>query len=338
MAEGKPGKVRIGISGWRYEPWRGEFYPAGLRQKDELAFASAQFPTIEINGTFYSIQRPASFAQWYEETPAGFVFAVKGPRFITHIRRLKDVEGPLANFFASGVLRLQEKLGPFLWQFPPFFRFDPARIEAFFKLLPRDTDAAAALAHRHDKWMAGRSWLEKTPKRPLRHAMEIRNEGFFTPEFVDLLRRYDVAMVCADTVEWPRLMDVTSDFVYCRLHGSEVLYASGYDAEALDEWTARIVAWAKGGDAKDGERASAEPAPKRSGRDVFVYFDNDVKVRAPRDATDLAARVRGRLGDSVISPSGDAPEPKPGIKKESTRPRAAAKRAQRSDRRADPGR
>jgi uncharacterized protein YecE (DUF72 family) len=301
------GKVRIGISGWRYEPWRGEFYPEGLRQKDELAFASAQFPTIEINGTFYSIQRPNSFAQWYEETPEGFIFAVKGPRYITHIRRLKEVETPLANFFASGVLRLQEKLGPFLWQFPPFFRFDPVRIEAFFKLLPRDTDGATELAHHHDKWMAGRTWLEKTPNRPLRHAMEIRNEGFFTPEFVDLLRRYDVAMVCADTVEWPRLMDVTSDFIYCRLHGSEVLYASGYNEKALKEWTARVVAWAKGGDAPDGEWAHPGRAPKRAGRDVFVYFDNDVKVRAPRDARALAELARQRLGEAVVASRGDVP-------------------------------
>jgi uncharacterized protein YecE (DUF72 family) len=332
MAEGKPGKVRIGISGWRYGPWRGVFYPEKLRQKDELAFASTKFPTIEINGTFYSLQRPDYFAQWHDETPPGFMFAVKGARYITHIRRLKEIEAPLANFFASGVLRLGPKLGPVLWQFPPFFKFDPIRIEAFFKLLPHDTDAAVEIGHHHDKWMTDRVWLEKMPKQPVRHAMEIRNDSFVTPEFVELLRRYDVAMVCADTVEWPRLMDVTSDFVYCRLHGSEVLYASGYDADALDEWAARIVAWAKGGDAKDGERASAEPAPKCSGRDVFVYFDNDVKVRAPRDATDLAAKVRGRLGDLVVSPSGDAPEPKPSIKKpsikkESTQPRVRAKRA-----------
>ena len=308
MADTRPGKVRIGISGWRYEPWRGEFYPEGLRQKDELAFASTRFPTIEINGTFYSIQRPNSFAQWYEETPRDFMFAVKGPRFITHIRRLKEVESPLANFFASGVLRLQEKLGPFLWQFPPFFRFDPVRIEAFFKMLPRDTDAATELARHHDKWMAGRSWLEKTPKRPLRHAMEIRNEGFFNPEFVDLLRRYDVAVVCADTVEWPRLMDVTSDFVYCRLHGSEVLYASGYSPKALAEWAARIAAWVKGGDAPDGEWASTERASQHPGRDVFVYFDNDVKVRAPQDAQALIELLRDQLGDAVVLASGKLPD------------------------------
>lgn len=310
MAGKAAGNVRIGISGWRYEPWRGVFYPEKLRQRDELAYASSKFPTIEINGTFYSLQRPEYFAQWYDETPANFQFAVKGGRYITHLRRLKEIEAPLANFFASGVLRLQDKLGPFLWQFPPFFKFDPARIEAFFKLLPHDTDAATDMARHHEKRMAGRVWLEKTPKRKMRHAMEIRHDSFVTPEFVDLLRRYDVAMVCADTVEWPRLMDATSDFVYCRLHGSEVLYASGYDDAALDTWAARLAAWARGGEPKDAEKASPKPPPKRARRDVFVYFDNDVKVRAPRDATALTAKTRKLLGDAVILPGGEAPAPR----------------------------
>jgi uncharacterized protein YecE (DUF72 family) len=310
MAAKTPGNVRIGISGWRYEPWRGVFYPEKLRQKDELAYASSKFPTIEINGTFYSLQRPDYFAQWYDETPPDFQFAVKGGRYITHIRRLKEIEAPLANFFASGVLRLQEKLGPFLWQFPPFFKFDAPRIEAFFKLLPHDTDAATDMARHHEKRMAGRSWLEKTPNRKIRHAMEIRHGSFVTPEFVDLLRRYDVAMVCADTVEWPRLMDVTSDFVYCRLHGSEVLYASGYDDEALDQWAARIAAWARGSEPKDAEKASPKPPPKRSRRDVFVYFDNDVKVRAPRDAAALTAKTQKLLNGAVVTSNGPAPAPR----------------------------
>lgn len=297
MAQGKPGTVRIGVSGWRYGGWRGVFYPEKLRQKDELAYASAQFPSVEINGTFYSMQRPAYFIQWAEQTPDGFVFAVKGPRFITHIRRLKEIETPLANFFASGVLALGPRLGPFLWQFPPFFKFNPERIEPFFKLLPRDTHEATALARQCDKKrMKGRSWMETTPNRPLRHAMEIRHESFRSPEFVALLRRYRIAMVCADAVEWPRLMDVTSDFVYCRLHGSEVLYTSGYDDAALDQWAARVAAWARGGEPKDAEKASAKPPPKRAKRDVYVYFDNDAKVRAPADARGLIARVDRLLG------------------------------------------
>lgn len=319
MAGRKPGKVRIGISGWRYPPWRGAFYPKGLRQKDELEFASAIFPTIEINGTFYSLQSPDSFAQWHDVTPAGFVFSVKGPRYISHIRRLKEVEGPLTNFLASGVLRLGRKLGPVLWQFPPNFKFDPARIEAFFKLLPHDSDAAREMARDHEPRMAGRTWLETTPKRPLRHAMEIRHDSFFTPEFVELLRRYDVALVCADTVEWPRLMDVTSDFVYCRLHGSEELYASGYDGEALEQWAIRIAAWASGGEPADAEKAKSGLAPRRARRDVFVYFDNDVKVRAPHDAQALMARLKKRLGDGVM-PSAAAPSDR------GTKARAPARR------------
>lgn len=292
---GEFGKVRIGISGWRYEPWRGVFYPEGLRQKDELSYAASRFRSIEINGTFYSLQRPEYFAEWAAQTPAGFVFAVKAPRYITHIRRLKEIETPLANFYASGVFALGDRLGPVLWQFPPYFRFDAARIEAWLKLLPHDTEAAADLARRHDAKVAGRTAFPEPGSRPLRHAMEIRHKSFAVPEFVELLRRYRVALVCADSVEWPRLMDVTADFVYCRLHGSEVLYASGYDDEALDAWAERAVAWAQGGEPADAERLTA-PSPTGGPRDVFVYFDNDAKVRAPHDALGLDERVRARIG------------------------------------------
>lgn len=307
------GEIRIGISGWRYAPWRGPFYPEGLRQADELAFASAHFRSIEINGTFYSLQRPEYFAAWARETPPEFVFAVKGPRFITHIRRLKDVEAPLANFLASGVLELGPKLGPILWQFPPSFRFDPARMEQFFRLLPHDTEAAKSIAGQHDAKVAGRASIPDGPRRPLRHAVEIRHESFAVPQFIDLLRAGDVALVCADTVEWPRLMDVTSDFVYCRLHGSEVLYASGYDDPALDEWTERVVAWAAGGEPADAERAAAPPPPRPEGRDVFIYFDNDAKVRAPVDAQGLQRRVSERLAPApAVAGVGFRPRPDAG--------------------------
>lgn len=295
MAAAKPGQVRTGISGWRYAPWRGRFYPDDLRQKDELAYASAQFPTIEINGTFYSLQWPSSFALWADQTPRDFVFAVKGPRYITHMRRLRDVEGPLANFLASGVLRLGRKLGPLLWQFPPNFTFDPSRIEPFLRLLPHDTDAAHDMARHHERRMTGRVWLEEAPRRKLRHAMEIRHDSFVTADFIALLRRYDVALVCADTVEWPRLMDLTSDFVYCRLHGSEELYASGYDDKSLDRWALWVAAWARGGAAQGGTYASETAARSRARRDVYVYFDNDMKVRAPRDAAALIGKVTKRL-------------------------------------------
>ena len=235
------------------------------------------------------MQRPDAFADWADRAPDGFVFAVKAPRYITHIRRLREVETPLANFIASGLLGLGPKLGPILWQFPPNFHFDAERIETFLKLLPHDTRAAVRCGRNHDDRLKAPAWLKVDADRPLRHAFEIRNETFRDRAFIDLLRKYDVALVCADTVEWPRLMDLTSDFVYCRLHGSEELYASGYDAKSLDEWAARVVTWAKGREPEDAERVAGN-ARKRK-RDVFVYFDNDMKVRAPFDAHALQERV-----------------------------------------------
>jgi len=285
------GKVRIGIAGWTYAPWRGDFYPPKLPQHRELTHASSILNSIEINGTFYSLHRPESFAKWADATPEDFVFSIKGPRFITHIRRLEDVKIPVANFLASGVLRLGPKLGPLLWQLPPSFKFDPKRMEAFLKLLPHDTEAAVALSRRHDKRMSGRSWMKTDKVRSLRHCIEIRHESFRAPEFVEMLRAYDVALVCADTVEWPRLMDLTSDFVYCRLHGSEELYASGYDDHTLDEWANRVVAWAQGKQATDAECVTDNSNSKVTPRDVFVYFDNDIKVRAPFDAQTLRKKV-----------------------------------------------
>jgi len=288
----RAGIVRIGISGWTYAPWRGNFYPPGLLQADELSYASRQVETIEINGTFYGLQRPDAFARWYDETPEGFVFAVKGPRFITHLRRLREIETPLANFFASGVLRLEEKLGPLLWQFPPSFRFSLERLDHFFALLPRDTEAAAALAEHHSEWLAERAWARTARHRELRHAIEIRHQSFLDPAFIALLRRHRVALVFADSVAWPYAEDVTADFLYLRLHGSEELYASGYSDEALDHWAARIKLWAAGLEPNDARviAPNADPADQIP-RDVFVYFDNDAKVRAPVDARSLRARV-----------------------------------------------
>lgn len=285
--------VRIGISGWTYKPWRGVFYPKGLTQKRELEYAARQFPTIEINGTFYGMQRPDAFAAWADAVPDDFVFAVKGPRFITHMKRLRECETPLANFIASGLLRLGGKLGPILWQFPERFRFDPERIETFLKLLPRDTAEAARCGRKHDHRLKAPAWLKVDETRPMRHAFEIRSDTFRDERFIELLRKYDVALVCADTVDWPRLMDLTSDFVYCRLHGSEELYASGYDDKALDDWARRVAAWSRGAEPADAERIGGK-APRRR-RDVFVYFDNDMKVRAPFDANGLIERVQKRL-------------------------------------------
>ena len=206
------GTIRVGISGWTYAPWRGVFYPKGLPQSRELAYAAERFSTIEINGTFYCLQRPSSFASWASVTPPNFVFSVKGSRFITHMLKLRNAEQALANFFASGLLALGPKLGPILWQFPPNFSFNPAVLEAFLQLLPRTNADAAILGRRHDHRVEGRAWLETDQNRPLRHAIEIRNNSFLSDDFIHLLRRYRVALVCADTVDWPRLVDVTSDF------------------------------------------------------------------------------------------------------------------------------
>ncbi len=284
------GRVRIGISGWTYKPWRGEFYPKGLPQKRELAHAASVFPSVEINGTFYGLQTPASFARWADETPPGFVFAVKGPRFITHVKRLREPEAPLANFMASGPLRLGAKLGPMLWQFPPNFAFDRDLMDAFLRLLPRDGAQASALAHRHDHRLKARGWLSAEGVPPLRHAVEIRHESFRDPAFVDLLRQHEVALVCADTVDWPLLMDLTADFVYVRLHGSRELYRSGYDRAEIERWARRIEDWTAGRPMRDGEFASPEQAAAKP-RDVYLYFDNTDKLLAPRDALALMHRL-----------------------------------------------
>jgi uncharacterized protein YecE (DUF72 family) len=282
----RPGDIRIGISGWTYKPWRGVFFPTGLSQKRELAYAAGLFRTIEVNGTFYGLQRPPAFANWASQVPEEFVFSIKAPRFITHRLRLREAGVPIANFLASGVLRLGPKLGPILWQLPPNFRFDEQRLEKFLALLPHDTERAAAMGAGHDKRLDGRTWLEIDTPRPLRHAIEVRHESFATPAFVEMLAQAGVALVCADTPDWPRLMDVTADFVYCRLHGSERLYANGYDAAAIAAWSRRVRAWSEGALPEDARPLTGKPKHKR--RDVFVYFDNDIKVRAPRDAEALA--------------------------------------------------
>ncbi len=284
--------IHIGISGWRYAPWRGDFYPKGLKQKHELKFASRAVSSIEINGSFYALQRPELYAAWYDDTPKGFVFSVKAPRYVTHILRLRDVEKPIANFLASGVLALKDKLGPMLWQFPPSFKFDPEQFETFLALLPHDTEAALEMAKGCEARMEGRSYLQIDRKRQLRHAVEIRNESFVDPAFITLLRKYKVALVVADTAgKWPYREDLTSDFVYIRLHGAEELYTSGYSDEALDNWCQRIARWSEGRQPDDAQLISATKPRPRKARAVYCYFDNDVKVRAPYDARQLLRRL-----------------------------------------------
>ena len=269
-------QARVGISGWRYPPWRGVFYPRELPQRRELEYASGRLATIEINGSFYSLQRPESYVTWRAQTPDGFVFSVKGPRFVTHLKKLRDVATPMANFFASGPLALGDKLGPILWQLPPSLGYDADRLASFFALLPRSTLEAVSLAHRHDERVAGRTWLSTDADRPIRHALEVRHRSFLTAEFTALLREHEIAVVVADTAgKWPLIAEVTTDFAYVRLHGDVELYTSGYTDEALDAWAARVRGWTA------------------TGHDAFVYFDNDVKVRAPFDALGLAARLAG---------------------------------------------
>lgn len=264
--------VWVGISGWTYPPWRGDFYPAGLIHRKELQYAASKMSSIEINGSFYSLQLPTSYHRWAAQTPDEFRFAVKGARFITHLKRLRDVEVPMANFLATGVLSLADKLGPLLWQLPPTLTFEPDRIADFVSRLPHSTSEAAYLARRHDDRLAGRAWTGSLSERPLRHAIEVRHDSFGNPEFLDLMRQNSIAVVVADSAgRWPQFLEVTADFVYVRLHGSEELYASGYSAAELNRWAERIRSW------------------QASGLDVYVYFDNEVKVRSPYDAMALQA-------------------------------------------------
>ena len=280
-------KIRIGISGWTYEPWRGAFYPEDLPQREELEFAARQFRSIEINGTHYGLQTPKSFQSWRERTPDDFVFSVKGGRYITHLRRLREIRKPLANFFASGVLALEEKLGPFLWQFPPTFQFDAGRFESFLQLLPADTEAAVKLGREHDDHLKDRAWLRPKVQQKLRHAVEIRHKSFLAPQFVELLRKFGIAFVLADTAgKWPYVEELTGDFLYARLHGDKELYASGYSEEALQDWAGRIRGFQAGKLRTEAPRVTN--LKPRKPREAFIYFDNDVKVKAPRDAKRLA--------------------------------------------------
>ena len=266
---------RVGISGWTYAGWRGDFYPKGLAHRRELEYAASRLTSIEINGSFYSLQRPSSYRRWHDETPEDFVFAVKGGRFITHMKRLRDVDAPLANFFASGVLALGAKLGPVLWQLPESLKFDADVLDDFLGRLPRTTTEAAALAEQHDERLSGdRADTTVRVEQTIRHAVEPRSSTFVDERFFEVLRAHDVGCVVADTAgRWPVLDRRTSDLRYVRLHGDRELYASGYSPAALDSWAQRCRAWLA-----DGE-------------DVFVYFDNDAKGFAPHDAMGLLDRL-----------------------------------------------
>ena len=268
------GRARIGISGYVYPGWRGRFYPEALAARRWLAYAAERFDSIELNGTFYSLKSPPVFARWAAEVPEDFVFAVKGGRFLTHNLKLRNAEASLGNFFASGVLALGAKTGPFLWQLPGTYRFDAERLDGFLRLLPRSAREAEGVAAAHDERLRRGALLEASTDVPYRHAFEVRHPSYFHDEFYALLREHRCAWVVADTAgRFPYAEEVTTDFVYVRLHGSEELYASGYTDAELDAWAAKIGAWT------------------RDGRDVYVYFDNDAKVHAPFDAMRLRSRI-----------------------------------------------
>ena len=258
------GKIRVGIGGWTYEPWRGTFYPKGLAQKGELEYASRHLTSIEINGTYYGTQKAESFARWREEAPEGFVFALKGPRFATNRRVLAEAESSIERFFASGVMILKEKLGPVNWQFLPTKRFDPADFETFLKLLPKSVEG-----------------------RPVRHAVEVRHDSFHTSEFVELLRAYGIGMVLTDKDGFPQIPDVTSSFIYVRLQRSSEDEESGYPAQALDLWAKRAFAWSRGSVPNDIEPLTAPEKKPPKSRDVFIYFINGFKPKAPAAAMAL---------------------------------------------------
>lgn len=275
------GRIHVGMAGWVYPDWRGTFYPAGLPQKTELAWASTHVTSIELNGSFYSLQKPASWMTWRDATPEDFVFSVKAPRFITHIRRLDDVREPLANFFASGILALGAKLGAVLWQLPPSLDFEPHLLERFAAMLPATTNAAQALAQERSERMSGREHLEIDADRPVRHALEVRHRSFDSPAFVALAREHGLAIVYGDSAgRWPVIDEDTAGFRYARLHADETKYPGGFYApDDLDRWATTVRHWQNAGD-------------------VYVYFDNDTKVRAPQDAMSLLERLDSPQGPS----------------------------------------
>jgi uncharacterized protein YecE (DUF72 family) len=258
------GTIRTGIGGWTYPPWRGTFYPQGLRQADELRYATAHLGTIEINATFYSLQKPASFAAWSKAAPDGFKFAIKASRFCTNRKVLADAGEAVAKFFNQGIEELGDKLGPIAWQFAATKRFDAEDFAAFLELLPRQVGGL-----------------------PLRHALEVRHESFACAEFVDLARRYGAAIVCADHEQYPQIADLTADFTYARLMRAQEQLPDGYPAEELANWAEVARAWSEG-HAPDGLHYATELGQSADPREVFVYFINGAKERAPAAATALA--------------------------------------------------
>ena len=264
----KSGQIRIGIGGWNYEPWRGVFYPEGLAQAKELAYAASRLTSIEINSTFYGSQKPESFRKWAATVPDGFVFSVKGPRFATNRRVLAEASDSIKRFLDSGVLELRDRLGPMLWQFAPTKKFDAADFGKFLELLPRKADG-----------------------RPLRHVVEVRHASFRAAEFIALLREFAMPVVFTDHATYPSIADVTGDFLYARLQKGEDTIPTAYPAKELDAWAGRLRAWAQGQTLDDLPRVDAVAKPKIGPRDVFAYVIHEGKIRAPAGAMALIERL-----------------------------------------------
>lgn len=280
------GKIRIGVSGWSYDEWSGGFYPRGLSSAERLGYVADRFDTVEVNGTFYSLTTPSAVRSWRDRTPDGFIFAIKGSRYITHIKRLHDPSQAVANFFASGVLELGDKLGPIIWQLPPNLEYDRKDVERFLELLPHETDEAALLARQHDDRVKDASYGDATNHR-IRHVVEFRNPSFLAAEPLSLARRHGCAVACSQATGWPLVGDVTAGFVYVRLHGPGEVYASGYGDDELRGWAGRVQSWRAGNAVDDLPTFSEAQPPERKERDVYVYFDNTGAGHAPEDALRL---------------------------------------------------
>jgi uncharacterized protein YecE (DUF72 family) len=266
---GKSGAIRVGIGGWTFEPWRGVFYPKGLAHAKELGYAAERLTSIEINGTFYRTQTPASFRKWAKEVPDGFVFSVKGHRFVTNRKVLAEAGDGVKHFINSGVLELGDRLGPLLWQLAPFKKFDEADIAAFLDLLPREANG-----------------------QRLRHVLEVRHDSFCTPAFAALLRKYETPAVFAEHASYPAIADVTGDFVYARLQKGDDKIKTAYPEKQLDAWAERFRTWASGGAPDDLPCVDPKTKPTAKPRDVFAYVIHEGKVRAPAAAMALIERVK----------------------------------------------
>jgi uncharacterized protein YecE (DUF72 family) len=262
------GRIHVGVGGWTFEPWRGEFYPKGHPQKRELEYASRKLTSIEINGTYYGSQKPESFSKWHDETPDDFIFALKGSRFTTNRRVLAEAGSSIERFFSTGVLNLKNKLGPINWQFMATKRFDPEDFEGFLKLLPKSVEG-------HE----------------IRHAVEVRHNSFRTADFIALAREYGVAIVIAADSDYPQIADVTAPFVYARIMGTKEAEVAGYAKAAIDTWVERARTWAAGGTPDGLETVAAKPA-KTAGRDVFLYVISGFKVRNPAAAMAIIEHLR----------------------------------------------